>query len=171
MKKESRTYQLVILAVLIAIDVILTRFLSIQTPITRVGFAFVARVIAGIVLGPILAAAAAGIADVIGMILFPSGTFFPGFTLTAVMMGLIYGLFLHKKVTIPRIIGAVVVNQLVCSLALNTLWLTILTGTSFQALLATRVMQALVNGAVQIVTIMALQGAFVLIKREATARQ
>lgn len=165
-EKRNSVNQIVIMGVLIAMDVILTRFLSIQTPVTRIGFSFVARVIAAIVLGPLSAAAAAGIADFVGMIAFPSGTYFPGFTLTAIMFGLIYGLFLHKKVTPVRIVGAVVTSQIVCSLGLNTLWLTMMTGSSFAALLSTRLIQALVTGAVQIATIFVLQGAFVLIKRQ-----
>lgn len=165
-QKNGYVQQLVIMGVLVAMDVILTRFLSINTPVTRVGFAFVARVIAAILLGPLQAAAVGGIADFIGAIAFPSGAYFPGFTLTAASFGLIYGLFLHKRITPVRIVGAVVVSQLVCSLGMNTLWLTIMTDSSYAALLATRLLQALVTGAVQIVTIFVLQGAFVLIKQQ-----
>ena len=165
---QSRRYiqRLVIMGLLIAMDVILTRFLSITTPITRIGFAFVARVIAAIVLGPIPAAAAAGISDFVGAIVFPSGAYFPGFTLTAAIFGLIYGLFLHSKVTPVRIVGAVLVTQLICSLGLNTLWLSIMTETGFVALLSTRLLQSLVTCVVQIATIFALSGAFALIKRQ-----
>jgi ECF transporter S component (folate family) len=168
MKRENRQNinQLATMGVLIALDVILARFLSINTPISRVGFAFIARVIAAVVLGPVQAAVVGGCADFVGAIVFPSGAYFPGFTLTAAMIGLIYGLFLHKKVTPVRIVAAVVVSQVVCSLGLNTLWLSIITGSSFAALLSTRLIQALVTGAVQIATIFALQGAFLLIKRQ-----
>ncbi len=165
-KKKFNVNQIVIMGLLIAMDVVLTRFLSIQTPITRIGFSFVARAMAAIILGPWCAACAGGIADIIGMLAFPSGAYFPGFTLTAAMTGFIFGLFMHKKVTPVRIIGAVVVNQLICSLGLNTLWLMIMTESSFFALLSTRVLQAVVTGAVQIVTIMVLQGAFVVMKRQ-----
>lgn len=171
LEKSNNVNQLAIMGVLIAMDVILARFLSINTPITRVGFAFIARAIAAIVLGPLQAAAVGFFADFIGAIVFPSGAYFPGFTLTAAMIGLIYGLFLHRKVTIPRIVAAVVASQIVCSLGLNTLWLAIITGTDYFALLSTRLIQAAVTGAVQILTIFVLQGAFVLIKRQVQAGQ
>lgn len=171
LEKSNNVNQLAIMGVLIAMDVILARFLSINTPITRIGFAFIARAIAAIVLGPLQAAAVGGIADFIGAIVFPSGAYFPGFTLTAAMIGLIYGLFLHKKVTLPRIVGAVVTSQIVCSLGLNTLWLTVMTESSFFALLSTRLIQAVVTGAAQIVTIFVLQGVFVLLKRQVKAGQ
>lgn len=166
LEKSNNVNQLVIMGALIAMDVILRRFLSIYTPITRIGFAFVAEVIAAIVLGPLQAAAVGGIADVIGAIVFPSGAFFPGFTVTAVTIGLIYGLFLHRKVTVVRIVCAVIVAQIVCSLGLNTLWLSIMTGSSYTALLSTRLVQAVVTGVVQIATIILLQGSVVLIKRQ-----
>jgi ECF transporter S component (folate family) len=158
--------QIVIMGLLVAMDVILARFLSINTPISRVGFAFVARVIAAVVLGPVQAAIVGACGDFVGAIVFPSGAYFPGFTLTAAMIGLIYGLFLHKKVTPVRIVAAVVTSQILCSLGLNTLWLSMITGTSFPVLLSTRLIQALVTGAVQIATIFVLQGAFLLIKRQ-----
>ncbi len=166
--KQTHNYvsSIVIMGLLIAMDVILTRFLSINTPVTRIGFAFIARVIAAIVLGPVPAAVAAGISDFIGAIAFPSGAYFPGFTLTAALFGLIYGLFLHKKVTPARVVGAVLTSQLVCSLGLNTLWLSIMTGSSFAALFVTRLLQAAVTSVVQIAAILALSGAFVLIKRQ-----
>lgn len=166
LERRNNVNQLVIMGALIAMDVILRRFLSINTPITRIGFAFVAEAIAAIVLGPLQAAAVGGIADFIGAIVFPSGPFFPGFTLTAVATGLIYGLFLHKKVTIVRIVCAVTTAQIVCSLGMNTLWLSIMTGSSYAALLSTRLIQAVVTGIVQIATIILLQGSFVLIKRQ-----
>jgi ECF transporter S component (folate family) len=171
MEKQNKlnVNQLVIMGVLIAMDVILARFLSINTPISRVGFAFIARAIAAIALGPVQAAVVGGCADFVGAIVFPTGAYFPGFTVTAALIGLIYGLFLHRKVTPVRIVGAVVVSQIICSLGLNTLWLSMTTGSSFVALLSTRLLQAVVTGAVQIVTIFALQGAFVLIKRQMRA--
>ncbi len=168
--QKDSVRQLVLMGVLIAMDVILTRFLSISTPVTRIGFAFVARVIAAILLGPLQAALVGGVADFVGAIAFPtSGAYFPGFTLTAMTFGLIYGLFLHKKVTPARIVGAVVTSQIVCSLGLNMLWLTFLTKTSFLALLSTRLLQSVVTVIVQIVTILLLQGAFVLIKQQVQA--
>lgn len=168
-ERSSNVNQLVMMGVLVAMDVILARFLSINTPVTRIGFAFVARVIAAIAFGPLQAAAVGGIADFIGAIVFPTGGYFPGFTVTAAMIGLIYGLFLHRKVTVVRIVGAVATSQIVCSLGLNTLWLSMMTGSSFAALLSTRLIQAAVTGAAQVITIVLMQGTFVLIKRQMQA--
>ena len=77
------------------------------------------------------------------MVLFPSGSFFPGFTLTAFLTGVVYGVFLYNKPkTWPRIIGAVLTVCLVLNLGLDTLWLSILMGQGYIALLPTRIMKA-----------------------------
>lgn len=52
-----------------------------------------------------------------------------------------FGVFLHKQQTIPRIVGAVAVNQLVLSLLLQTAWISQLYGSPYEPLLLTRVGQ------------------------------
>ena len=77
------------------------------------------------------------------MILFPTGSFFPGFTLTAFLTGVVYGVFLYNKPkTWARIIGAVLTVCLVLNLGLDTCWLSILMGKGYLALLPTRIMKA-----------------------------
>jgi ECF transporter S component (folate family) len=93
----SRTKTLVFVSLLIAMEVIFTRFLSVQTPILRIGFGFIPVAFAGIMFGPIIAGLTGAVADIIGVLLFPAGSFFPGFTLSAFLGGAAYGVFLHKK--------------------------------------------------------------------------
>lgn len=66
----NKVNKIVYMGLLIALKVILTRFLSIQTPIVRIGFGFLPIAVAGIMFGPIFAGIAA-IADILGMIIFP----------------------------------------------------------------------------------------------------
>lgn len=146
---------LVTLAVLIAIEVICTRFLSIQQWDMRFSFGFIPVVIAGIMYGPMAGGVVGIISDLIGATLFPSGPFFPGFTLTAFLTGYLFGLFLYKKQTMGRIIVATLFNQVVCSLLLTTYWLYILyySKTSFLALLLTRLVQFFIMTVIMIVVI------------------
>ena len=150
--KESKftVRSIVILALLIALHVVLTRFLSFNQWNMRIGFGFVPVVIAAVVLGPAGAAFTGGIADFIGAILFPIGAYFPGFTLTAASMGLVFGLFLHKKHTFIRILLSVAVNQLILSLLLNTFWVSVLYGSPFLGLIPARLIQCAVNIPIQI---------------------
>jgi ECF transporter S component (folate family) len=91
--------------------------------------------------------------DFVGAILFPVGVYFPGFTLTAFMRGVVFGLFLHKKQTGIRILGTVAVNQLILSLLLNTLWISLLYDSPYGALFLTRIGQCAVTGPVQFAVI------------------
>lgn len=152
-KRISATHRLVLIAMLVAAQVVLSRFLSISLWNLRIGFSFVPIVLAGILLGAVPAGITAAIADLLGATLFPSGPFFPGFTLTAAVTGILYGLFLHKKQTLPRIVGAVLTTELLCSILMNTVWISMLYGTPYLALLPTRLPQAIGMTVVEILVI------------------
>ncbi len=182
MQKFS-TRMLVTLSVLVALQVVLTRFCSFNAWNVRIGLGFTALVIAAIFYGPIAAAIVGGLGDLIGSLAFPTGPYFPGFTLTQVLMGLVFGFALYKKYSatsmdmqgsvtdkttsiipnvplsqLARIIIAVLINQCILSLFMNTMWISLLYGSSFTALLSTRAMQAAVTAPIQIVIITVLQG-------------
>ena len=147
------TKHLTAMALLIALEIILSRFLSLSAWNTKIGFSFVPVVIAAILLGPVYAGIVGALADFVGALLFPIGAYFPGFTLTAFLTGMIYGLFLYKRQSLPRILGAVAVNQFILSLLLNTLWISVLYGSPFGPLLVTRLVQSAILTVVQIVVI------------------
>ena len=92
---EQKIGTLTLMGLLTAVEIVLSRFLSISAWNTKIGFAFVPVVIAAILLGPYRAGIVAALADFLGAVLFPIGAYFPGFTLTAFFMGVIYGLLLH----------------------------------------------------------------------------
>ncbi|MFV0466279.1 MAG: folate family ECF transporter S component [Lachnospiraceae bacterium] len=140
--------------ILIAAEIVLSRFLSIQTWNLRIGFSFIPIVIAAILFGPITAGLIAVLSDLIGYFLVPSGTFFPGFTVTACITGVVFALFLYKKQSLPRIIAAVLSTQILLSLGINTLWLSILYGTAYKVLFLTRIYQVVAMSIVQIVLIL-----------------
>lgn len=145
---------LVNIALLIALEIILTRFLSINTPIVRIGFSFLPVAVTAILYGPFPAAIGAVIADLIGANLFPSGPFFPGFTLNAALTGIIFGLFLHRKeIKIRHIVGASLTITLVITLGLTPLWLNIMYGKAFIPLVISRITQALLLFPIHILTI------------------
>ena len=178
------TRMIVTLSVLVALQVVLTRFCSFNAWNVRIGLGFTALVIAAIFYGPVAAAIVGGLGDFIGSIAFPTGSYFPGFTLTQVLMGLVFGFALYRKyhnaplfsfgstqsqsegttftgtamTQIIRIVIAVLINQCILSLLMNTLWISILYGSSFTGLLSTRAMQVAVTAPIQIIIISALQG-------------
>ena len=111
--------------------------------------------------GPVWGAVAGGLADFIGAVLFPIGPYFPGFTLTNALIGLVFGLFLRRRTSgtagIVSICAAVLINNLVLSLLLNTLWVSVLYGSPFLQLLPVRLMQNAVMIPIEIVVIIALR--------------
>lgn len=148
--------KIVIIGMLIALEIVLSRFLSFNAWNMRIGFSFIPIVVAAILYGWLPAAVVAAIADVIGAILFPTGTFFPGFTLTAFLTGTVFGLFLRKDQSLVRVIAAVAIVQFILGLLINTLWISILYGSPYLPLLVTRLLQCGILFVVQIVVTMIL---------------
>ncbi len=153
----NKTRTLVFVSLLIAMEVIFTRFLAFQTPIIRVGFGFIPIAFAGILFGPVIGGATAALSDIIGMMLFPKGAYFPGFTLSAFLTGASFGLFLHKKpVNLKNVTIAVLAITVVVDLALNTLWLSMITGKAVSVLMMPRVIKSAILLPIQVVIIQVL---------------
>ncbi len=148
----------VTIALLVALHIILSRFLSINAWNIKIGFAFTAIFIAAYLFGPVGAAITGALGDFLGAILFPIGPYFPGFTATCLLTGLLYGFLLHKKQTWGRIIAAACINNLILSLLLNSYWIALVYGTPFAALLATRGVQVAILIPVEIITMKLLSG-------------
>lgn len=154
MRKNNLTYQLIVMAFLIALEIIFTRFLSIQLPIARIGFGFLPVAVTAIMFGPIKAGICYAIGDVLGMLLFPSAAYFPGFTLSAFITGILYGIILYgHKVTGKRAFFAAFCVLLTITVFLNTFWLYLIMGKGFWALIPTRLAEAGLMLVVQTVTI------------------
>lgn len=152
-QKFSYTHRLVIMALLIALSIIISRFLSLSTWNLKIGFAFAPIALAGMLLGPIPAGIVAAAADFLGATLFPIAQYFPGFTVTAFITGILFGAFFHKKVDNKTIVLASISTQIVGSLILNTLWISMMFGTPFWALMPTRIIQTCVMTVIQIIVI------------------
>ena len=154
--EKMSAQKLVILAFFVALYIVLERFFSFNVWNMRVGFAFIALALAGMLYNPLAAGLVGAVGDILGMLLFPTGPYFPGFTLTAFLTGAVFGLFLHDGLTTKRIIGAVAVNQLILSLFVQTLWISITYGAPYVALLPTRITQCLILIPVQLIMLQVL---------------
>lgn len=163
MQEISKTKKMILSALLITLSIVLSRFLSIKTPFLAISFSFVPTMLSAIWLGPKYTCLIAGIADLIGAILFPFGEFFIGFTVSSVLSGLIYGLILYKKdgelskksLLIRLIISSLAV-ALIINTGLNTLWLVIMYDKAFIALLMTRIVKEVIMVPIQVVTMFLL---------------
>ena len=148
----SKNKKIVLSAILLAMLIILSRFLSIKTPLTKISFAFIPTMLCATWLGPKWTVLINVLGDIIGATLFPTGAFFIGYTISTAIAGLVYGLLLFKKEPeaftnkqyILRIIISVVLVAIIVNMGLNTLWISITTGKAFVVLFGSRIIKELV---------------------------
>ncbi len=158
MTRKTKTQVLVRSAVLVAVQVVLARYLSINTQLLRISVAFITVYVAAMLYGPVWAAAVDGTADIIGALIWPTGPYVPHFTISAALSGACYGLFLHRKelkwyhAVIPVVIGNLLINTV-----LNTYWLKLLYGYGFLGLLPTRAWKNAIMIPVQVAAIYLLK--------------
>ena len=151
--KRFKTKDYCLLAILIGLNVVLSRFLSINAWDIKIGFTFLTIYVAAYIYGPIGGVLVGGLGDLIGSLLFPTGPYFPGFTITAILTGILFGLLLKGNGKIINIVFACLINEFVVNLLVNTYWIHILYNADYQVLLATRIFQAIIKCIVGIISI------------------
>ncbi|MCT4597025.1 MAG: folate family ECF transporter S component [Vallitalea sp.] len=98
--KGINTKVLIVSGLLIAISIILTRVFGIMVPVAgvsalRISFGMIPVYIASFLFGPLMGGLVGMISDLIGFMLNPmGGAYFPGFTLSAILIGIIPGLLM-----------------------------------------------------------------------------
>lgn len=141
--------------ILVAMEVILARF-SIHTWNLKIGFSFIPIVVAAIFYGPVAGGLVGAVGDAVSAVLFPVGAYFPGFTLTAFLTGMVFGCFFQKKVTVLNTVLCVLVVQGVISQGMNTYWISFLYGSPYVPLFLTRLYQTAAMSIVQVASILLL---------------
>ena len=122
--RNTRLLRIVRLAALTALQIVLSRFLSVPVGGTlKFSFGFVPVILAGALDGMPGACLVALISDLLGALLFPQGPFFIGYTATAVLSGALYGLFFYyirnrRSLWLTALVFAV--NAIAVTMALNT---------------------------------------------------
>ena len=156
----SKLKKVILAALLLATTVVLSRFLSIKTPIIVISFSYLPIMLSAILLGPFYSTLIAALSDLIGALLFPFGAYFFGYTLSSALAGLIYGLLLYKgkkefsnKNFIIRLIVSTLLVIVVCNTLLNTLWIYITTKKALVAILPTRLLKQLIMLPIEVVSV------------------
>ena len=143
----SRTRTMTTAGLLLAIQMVLSSYGVIEvTDSLKISLAHLAIAPTAILFGPVAAGLQGALSDVLGFMLKPTGPYFPGFTLSAALLGAIYGMMLYKtKRTTWQIIAARVIVCLFVNIVLNTVFLTMLYGPSRLATLPIRVFKNLIQ--------------------------
>ncbi|MCR4763684.1 MAG: folate family ECF transporter S component [Lachnospiraceae bacterium] len=93
----------------------------------RIGFSGVPNQIVAYLFGPAVGTLFGGVLDVLKFFVKPTGPFFPGFTLSAALGGMIYGIMLyHRPLSLRNVFLAQLIVKIVINIGLNTVWLKIL---------------------------------------------
>jgi ECF transporter S component (folate family) len=156
----NKTKKIILCALFLSSTIVLGRILSIRTPIITIGFSFVPIMLSAIILGPKYSTFIATLADIIGALVFPTGSFFFGFTITAFLTGLTYGLLLYRKDFkvdkwfIIRLLVSTVIVTGILNGVLNTIWIIMMTNGASKVIITTRVLKQLVMAPVKIITIL-----------------
>ena len=158
LKELSKPRNLAVIALLIAANIVVS-MVSTHTETIKLSFSFLIVAFAAYFFGPVAAALVAGLGDIASALLFPVGPYFPGFTLTAVLTGICFGIFLYKKTGFVKIVIAVLLNEIIGSLLMNSFWISVLYKAPFKPLLISRLTtQILPMIAVEIVVLWLLFG-------------
>lgn len=142
MNRSKSLKYLAAASLFIALDIVFTRFFSLTLfLVERFSLQFLATSLCAALLGPWWGMVAAATADVLGMLINSAGaSFFPGFTLSAALRGLVYGFVLYNQpVSYKRVLFAEVGVSFGINVMLNSLWLSMLYGKGYLGLLALKV--------------------------------
>lgn len=163
MKKPLISAQTItVTAMFIALGVILSFVripLSHVTEITLTGLPIAAS---AYLFGPWIGFVTGALIDICGYILAPKGMFFPGFTLSTGLIGMIYGLLLYRKWwekndgpllslrkgrkgLAVRVVLAHLFKTAAISLCLNCIWLSLFYGMDFKVVFAMSLPKELIN--------------------------
>ena len=137
----------VICGLMIALAIVLGSVATIHIgPYIKVGISGVPNRVIDMMFGPAVGAIFGAVVDVLKWMVNPDGPFFPGFTVSAAMGGLIYGYaFYRHRITIPRVLIANLIVKIFVNVGLNSIWLNMLYNKAIIALLPSRIISNLVQ--------------------------
>ncbi len=133
-KELANPLALAVCAMLLSICLVLSYFGNISitflgTNVIKLSFTVIPIAIAAMLYGPVPAAIIGGLSDIIGFVMAPMGAYIPGFTISMILIGLVYGIsFYGEKVTLQRIaLTAAIVGAFISEL-LGSLWFVLFYG-------------------------------------------
>ncbi len=160
MKTKFTTKSLVFAGLLIAMEIILSRFVQIPIPYfelskDRISLGFLPVAVGGMLYGPFGGGLIAGLADILRAVLLPQGgAINPLFTLTALSRGVLYGVMLKGKLNKKRVLIVSLIILVVINLGANSLITSFSYGGTFWVRVYTKLIPAIVNFVLQCAVLM-----------------
>ncbi|MBE6037572.1 MAG: folate family ECF transporter S component [Clostridiales bacterium] len=143
MRKKLNTKHLAIMALMVAISIILARWLVFYiTPASRINLGNIPVMLAGLLLGPVAGLLTGVVSDLLGAFMSGYGLL-PPITIGAALFGLIPALLkkplLGKTVSLWRVGIVIFVTDIVASLLWNTPWLAMWQGVDYWVMLVSKI--------------------------------
>lgn len=122
---KKSTTDLAVMGILTALCIVIAMFLTIRPSNSiKITLTFIPIVIAAYLYGPVGAGTVAGLADLLGYVFNSGGgMLFLPITFSEIAIGVVFGLLLHNKRSLPRIILGVAFAQLIVSTFITPIWL------------------------------------------------
>ena len=160
----KKTKKIILAGLLLALYIVLSRFISIKTQIVVISFSFIPIIISAILLGPKYTLLIAALGGFFGATVFPFGAYFVGFKILEGLTGLIYGLFLHnkdlcfyeKKSFLIRLILSSFINLIVIGIFITGFMISTLYGQAYILIITSRAITKIVMLFVQVILMYAL---------------
>ncbi len=159
-KEMAKPLNLAVTSMLLALSVVLGFAANITMPFLgtntiKISLSVFPIVAVALLYGPVPAAAAGGLSDIISfMFASTGGAYIPGFTISMILIGIIYGVSFYKeKLTLPRIIVTELIVTIFVNIVLGVLWFKLFYGYSVSAALLTRGLKEIVDVPLSIIII------------------
>ncbi len=144
--KELKNVRCITLAALLgAISILIGSFTIMLWNFIKIEWTFLPNEFVYYLFGPVVGVIFGATMDILNFIIKPFGAFFPGFTISAMLKGLLFGVILYKRpLSLKRVIIANVIRAYFIDFLLNTYWLTLLYGTPYLEMLPLRGLKILI---------------------------
>ena len=142
-------------AVLAALNLAINQFTIPVSGYLEISFDFLVSVATGFLCGPWVAALSGVATDLLGYVLRPNGPYFPGFTLSAMLAGILYGLWYYQRpVRLWRVVSCKLMATVLFNFLLTPLWLHVMYGQAFVVLSSLRIVKNIIKFPVDVVLLM-----------------
>lgn len=147
LRSLRRTPTLTTAGILLAIQMVLSSYGTIEvTDSLKISLSHLALAPTAILFGPVVAGMQGALSDILGFLLKPTGPYFPGFTISAMLGGVFYGMMLYQTKRRPwQIILARTLIVVIINIFLNTVFLGMLYGPSRWATLPLRALKNIIQ--------------------------
>ncbi len=157
LKEMKRVSCITLIAMMGAISIVLGYLTLMPVDTIKITFNFLPNEFVYYLFGPAVGAIYGASLDILTFFIRPTGTFFYGFTISAILSGLWHGALLYQRpLSLKRMIAVKFIFAVTVHIFLNTFWLTQLYGYNYWALLPTRALKTAITFPIEILLLYTL---------------